>query len=115
MFWNVRGKSISGQNQVKQGCVVAFRQLFMPVPQVTPLDCIWYILENGSHTRRASYPNQKNVNNETILIRSMQATGIVETRLLEKLEKTREAKRRRWRILLLLLPLRLESLPLLSS
>ena len=35
--------SISGQNQVKQGCGVVPKQLFMPVPHFTPLDCIWYI------------------------------------------------------------------------
>ena len=35
--------SISGQNQVKQGCGVVTKQLFMPVPHFTPLDCIWYI------------------------------------------------------------------------
>ena len=39
--------SISGQNQVKQGCGVVTKQLFMPVSHFTPLHvsgiCIYYI------------------------------------------------------------------------
>ena len=39
----IRLLSISGQNQVKQGCGVVTKQLFMPVPHFMPLYCIWYI------------------------------------------------------------------------
>ena len=34
--------SISGQNQVKQGCGVVTKQLFMQVPHFTPLYCTVY-------------------------------------------------------------------------
>ena len=47
-------------------------------------------------TRRASSPNKKMlyflINNKPILIRSMLAAGIVQERLLEKLDKAKEAK-----------------------
>ena len=56
------------------------------------------------------------INNKTILILSMLAAALFRTRLLEKLEKAKEAKRRRLEATsTATLPLRLESLQFLSS
>ena len=52
------------------------------------------------------------INNKPKLIRSMLAAGIVQDTFAGEAEKAKEAKRNDWRLLLLLLlPLRLESLP----
>ena len=55
------------------------------------------VLENGSHYMVSELPNQITYfffNTEQILTLSKQTAGILQTRLLQKLKKTREAERR---------------------
>ena len=54
----IRLLSISGQNQVKQGCGVVTKQLFMPIPHFTPIYYMYtYYIQLKDTYPDPSYPN----------------------------------------------------------